>query len=225
MWHTYDPDQANALLDSVGLDQRDADGYRLRADNGERLTLDLMAITGQFSPYPEIGEMMREQLREVGIDFNVVPTERSLATTQQESNSHQMNLWDNGGTDRLFSPGRNLFPIDPAHGMGPLYGAWYASNGAQGEEPFAELADWMTKWRSSPGLPEEDRAALGKELWATYVDQVFNVGLVGLSPATLGVRVVNNDLGNVPGRMIVGTDAWTESIGRPETMYFKTRNN
>jgi peptide/nickel transport system substrate-binding protein len=207
------------------LDQRDADGYRLRADTGERLTLDLMAITGQFSPYPEIGELLREQLREVGIDLNVRPIERSLATTEQEANLHQMDLWDNSGTDRLFSPGRNLFPIDQAHAMGPLYGAWYASNGAQGEEPFEAMREWMDDWRSAPSLTVEERAALGQELWATYTDQVFAIGLVGLSPATLGVRVVNNDLGNVPGRLIVGTDPWTESIGRPETLFFRTRND
>ena len=39
----YDPDQANELLDKVGLDQRDSEGFRLRPD-GERLSL--VIITG-----------------------------------------------------------------------------------------------------------------------------------------------------------------------------------
>ena len=32
MWATYDPQQANAMLDAIGLDKKDAEGYRLRSD-------------------------------------------------------------------------------------------------------------------------------------------------------------------------------------------------
>src|SRR5215210_310915 len=39
----YDPDQANQLLDSIGLDQKDASGYRLRAD-GQPVTIEISVV-------------------------------------------------------------------------------------------------------------------------------------------------------------------------------------
>ena len=36
----YDPDRANALLDEIGLDQRDSDGFRLGPD-GETLFINM----------------------------------------------------------------------------------------------------------------------------------------------------------------------------------------
>jgi peptide/nickel transport system substrate-binding protein len=38
-WTTHDPAQANAMLDRTGLTRCDAEGYRLRRDNGQRLRL------------------------------------------------------------------------------------------------------------------------------------------------------------------------------------------
>jgi len=220
LWHSFDVDQANTLLDELGLTERNEDGIRLRADNGEPLRLSVVAVSGSFIPYPEIAEVLREQLQEVGIALEIQVTERSLANTLFEGNQHQMHLWDNGNTDRFFSPTRNLFPIDNYMSMGPLYGQWFASNGEQGLEPIPELAAWMEQWRTAASLPETERVELGQELWATYVDEVWVSGLVGLSPATLGVRIVSNDIGNVPERQIVGTDPLTPSISRPETFYF-----
>ena len=36
-WSTLDVKQANELLDKIGLTKKDAEGYRLRTDNGQRL--------------------------------------------------------------------------------------------------------------------------------------------------------------------------------------------
>ena len=38
-WSTHDPAKANEMLDALGLDKKDRDGFRLRTDNGERLRL------------------------------------------------------------------------------------------------------------------------------------------------------------------------------------------
>ena len=45
-WAQYDPDLANQLLDEMGLDQRDADGFRLRPD-GEKLSYLIEKMRGQ----------------------------------------------------------------------------------------------------------------------------------------------------------------------------------
>ena len=70
--------QANELLDKVGLTQKDAEGYRLRKDGKGRLRLELTTYGGQFVPYTQIGEMVRQQWTKIGIDVTVQEIERSL---------------------------------------------------------------------------------------------------------------------------------------------------
>lgn len=221
LWHSKDIEQANQLLDSIGLDQKDGEGYRLRSDGAGRLTIEVEAISGSFVPYDKIAEMLKEQLKEIGIDMEILAVERSLAEQRHQNNEHQVQLWDNGNTDRMFSTSNNLFPIDAGNAFGPLWGAWFVSAGAEGEEPEPAMKDWMLRWQTAPSLTEEERVELGKDLWKIYVEETWAIGLVGLSPATMGVRIVNVDLGNVAPRMIFGTDPWTPSISHPSTLYFK----
>src|SRR5690606_32584709 len=77
-WAAFDPEQANQILDEIGLDQRDGEGYRL-LPSGERLVLRLDAVSGSFLDYPGIGERISQMWREyIGIDLVVNPVERSL---------------------------------------------------------------------------------------------------------------------------------------------------
>ena len=56
-------------------------------------------------------------------------------------------------------------------------------------------------FREGYGVPDEERVALGKGIWKILIEEVAQIGLVGLSPASMGVRVVKNNMGNVPGRI------------------------
>ena len=134
-WSTYDPDKANQMLDAIGLDKKDADGFRLRTDNGQRLRLEIQAVQA-FLPWPKISEMVADQWRKVGIQADVKDTERSLAFTRTQANQHQIMVWNNGGTELLYLFPRHAIPVDPTEAfMGPEYAKWYASNGAQGRKP------------------------------------------------------------------------------------------
>ncbi|HJN29465.1 MAG TPA: ABC transporter substrate-binding protein, partial [Candidatus Latescibacteria bacterium] len=55
----YDPDRARALLDSIGLDQRDADGYRLGLD-GKTVSL-IMELATVVGPDMDAVEIVRSQ--------------------------------------------------------------------------------------------------------------------------------------------------------------------
>ena len=45
-WSTLDVAQANEMLDKIGLTKKDARGFRLRTDNGERLRIQVIAVAG-----------------------------------------------------------------------------------------------------------------------------------------------------------------------------------
>lgn len=62
--YPYDVDRANALLDEAGY-----------ASAGTRFTIDLLHFS--FGVFPKYGEVMRQNLAEVGIDVEVTPLDRS----------------------------------------------------------------------------------------------------------------------------------------------------
>jgi len=67
----YDPDKANALLDSIGLDKKDSDGFRLRKDgSGERLTFRHLSELG---PSADLMELQTDYFADVGIEIKNKP--------------------------------------------------------------------------------------------------------------------------------------------------------
>lgn len=79
----------------------------------------------------------------------------------------------------------------------------------------------MEKWRKGFGVPEAERIKLAKEVWAMAADEVFVIGVVGLGPASMGVRVVKNSMGNIPSRQYCSPDGATPAISRNMTFYYK----
>ena len=69
----HDLDQANALLDGIGLTERDADGMRLLPD-GERLDLEISVVPA-FGNWPDIGQLVVEDGRRSAC----APTSRSAS--------------------------------------------------------------------------------------------------------------------------------------------------
>lgn len=64
--YPYDPERARELLDEAGYPA---------GDDGTRFTIDFV----HFPSFSKYGEVMREQLAEVGIDFELRPLERDAA--------------------------------------------------------------------------------------------------------------------------------------------------
>lgn len=222
LWHTYQPDEANRLLDNSGLSKRDAAGFRTRVDGSGRLTLEAIAVAGSFAPYTKIGEMIAEQWRAIGIDLNVKEMERNAATSRNYANDTQLFFWDNGGTERPFGNAANLFASGKDLGFGFRLGQWFASDGKQGTAPPPEMQRMMNLWRKGRSVPEDERIEIGKEIWRIYVDQVFVIGLVGFAPVIQGVRVVKRNMGNIPSRQVFSLDGLTLGNSRPETFYWKS---
>ena len=110
LWSTYDPDQANELLDSIGLTEKDADGYRLRTDNGERLVIELPAVPA-FIQFTQLAELVKADWADVGIFANVVESERGLVEQRRQANELPIFLWQNDGTDELFLYPYHALPI------------------------------------------------------------------------------------------------------------------
>jgi peptide/nickel transport system substrate-binding protein len=222
MWSTLDPKQANELLDKAGLAKKDGEGFRLRQDGKGRLRIEVTTYGGQFVQYTKIMEMIKSHWKAIGIDLDVKEVERSLGETRAAANELQLYTWNNDGSEHLFTFPGHVFPFDGNSAGGPLIGKWFQSAGTQGKEPPAKLKELMEKWRKAFGVPEAERVQLGKEVWKIAIDECFTIGVVGLGGAANGVRIVKNNVGNVPGRHYNSPDGKTPGTSRPVTFFFKS---
>ena len=220
--HTgYDVKKANAMLDKLGLTKKDSEGYRLRADGGGRLRLSLTTYLG-FLPFTQVAEMVVQQWKQIGIRGEVQEMERGLATARLRANEHQIYFETQWGADNMFGHSPFFFPIDGGTPVGPQFGVWYASAGTQGKEPPPRMRELMEKYRKAFGVPDAERTRLAKEVWKIALDEMWVIPVVSNSPASQGVRVIKNNMGNIPERLWNSAVSDNPHIAHTETWYFKS---
>jgi hypothetical protein len=61
-----------------------------------------------------------------------------------------------------------------------------------------------------------------KEIWKIIVEECWAIGVVGLSPAWMGVRIVKNTMGNIPSRQTNAQHVRTPNTSHPATFFFKS---
>ncbi|GAC1336097.1 MAG: ABC transporter substrate-binding protein [Bradyrhizobium sp.] len=222
-WATLDVARANTMLDAIGLKKKDAEGFRLRTDNGERLRLQIDVAQTLSPTWPQQAEMIIQQWRAIGIWAEMRLFERSLFYTRVRNDQNQLVLWSNNGSESLYLYTIPVLPIDPQSSFGgAAYAQWYASNGAAGIKPTdPELLKGFELLRGAASQPEERRVQIAQEIWKLLVDQVWSIGIVGQSPAYMGTRVVNERLENVPARTCVAQHCRTPWSGHPEQWYYR----
>jgi peptide/nickel transport system substrate-binding protein len=223
-WCTLDLKQSNDILDKLGYTKKDNDGYRLRLDGKGRLRIEMVTVPGSFVPYTAMGEMIKQQWKKIGVDVDIKETERNLAFGKDANDEVQCITWANDGSEMLYLFARHALPVDSAEcHMGMAYAKWFASNGKQGKKPEdPEMLRAMDLFRAAYGQKEEDQIKSAKEIWKIVVEQQWSIGVVGQSPAFMGVRIVKNNMGNVPERQVNAQHARTPCTSGPQTFFFKS---
>ncbi|HMF12359.1 MAG TPA: ABC transporter substrate-binding protein, partial [Gemmataceae bacterium] len=222
MWATYDPKKSNEMLDKIGLDKKDDQGFRLRQDGTGRLRMEVTTVGGQFVQFTQIMEMIRQQWTKIGIELIVQERERTLAEKMAGANETQLYAWLADGSEHLFTFPDHVFPYSLlTEAGGVLFAQWFHSGGTKGEEPPPKIKHVMETFKAAFSAPEEERVKMGRDIWKTVVEEVHTIATVGLSPAAQGTRIVKNTMGNIPSRMYNSPDGKTPGISRTPTYYFK----
>jgi len=222
-WSTLDVNQANQLLDKIGLTRKDSEGFRLRTDNGQRLRIEMVTVGGAFVPFPKIGEMITQQWRRIGIQLDSVEQERSLMQRRRDGNEIQLVMWANDGSELLYAFPVHALPVQTDSMMGPQIGRWYQSNGTQGVKPEdPELLRALELYRGAAGQDDATRIKTAQEIWKILIEETYSIGTVGVSPAVMGVRIVKHNIGNVPARQFNGQHGRTPAAMHPTTLFFKS---
>ena len=90
----YSPDKANALLDEIGMTQRDADGYRLSPDGKPVKILVEGRAGGGLYGQEKGGELFCEHLKAVGINAEPRMTDLAVLDERGLAKETQINVWE-----------------------------------------------------------------------------------------------------------------------------------
>jgi len=192
----FDPDTANTMLDGI-MPDKDDEGFRMLPD-GAPLDIEI-GVVPQFGAWVDIGQLIVENWAEVGVRAHIEVRERTQHFSMRPANQLMAEIWNEDTTGFPFSGNPKFDPrSDPALTFAPLIGKWYATNGAEGVEPPAEikrLVDIINEAKTS-GRPRQ--IELAQELFRIWADNVWEIGTVGMTPMIQGVLVSNDNMRNVP---------------------------
>jgi len=193
----FDPDQANTWLDEIGLQERDGDGWR-KMPNGETFFL-IISVDGGRQLSVDSGEIIKKHFESVGIKTALKPEDGALFNTRRNAGEHMITVGNNGeGRNPLQKP-YTYFPVNTGVSWAPLQGAYYASDGKQGNplEPLQqELIDIYEA--ASVELDGDKRAEMFHEVMAMHSENLWQIGVMGYAGFPM---VVAADMRNVPERL------------------------
>ena len=187
----YDVDAANALLDEMGMTERDADGYRL-SPSGQPFSI-MIEVGAGGGDYSDPAPFFVDYLGDIGINADFRNIDPALVGERRASNEMQAGI--NWNTAPLFAA--HTYPdYIPNTNWGPLWGQWYGDNEA-GEEPpewimglYAIHEDLVSH---PPGSEAFIAASAERDAWLyEYVPFFTHVENPGI------VHMWSNCVGNVP---------------------------
>ena len=195
----FDPEQANSLLDELGLDQRDGSGNRLRPD-GQPFTFQLEYLP-QEGPKAEVSDLVVRHWAELGIPVQASARERNFlleridAGEQDATGWHvdrqlERAAWTYRASSKLSPGGDSIIRYANA------WRTWFASGGESGTEPPEEalaLAQAFDEWqRTEMGSPEYTEAAT--RVHDQVAEVLYVIGVIGQAPQPV---IVKNNVQNV----------------------------
>ena len=229
----YDPDAANALLDSLGLTERDSEGFRVRPDNGERFIMEGV-ITPRANRDGPLMELVVPMWEEIGIEFSYRLTDSANSEYQAgdeylmqrtDFSAYQANPW--------CCDWNQLAPMRGGHSAAPSVGTYYETAGEKGMAPgpdpsFLPLAPADTfpidvsgnlmklveLWQEGRGYPayHPRRIELGKELFTVYGEELYTIPVAGFTGVFRGIFINRNNMLNQAKTHVRdhnGFQAWT----------------
>ncbi|MGE0417195.1 MAG: ABC transporter substrate-binding protein [Acetobacteraceae bacterium] len=219
--HTaFDREQANKLLDKIGLTQKDSQGIRL-LPNGKPATIEISVVPA-FGAWPDVALLIAKDWEAVGIKTIVQVRERALHFKMNENNELMAEIWNEDTTAFPYTGNAKVDPRNaPILTIGPLWRRWYATGGKEGVAPPPEMKRIVDIVNTARTVGPEEQVKLSQELYRIWADNVWEIGTIGLTPMVQGVVVVNTKMHNVPKTL--GNDWPLRSPGnaRTEQFYFK----
>ncbi len=196
----YDADLANSYLDKV-LPEKDADGFRLRPDNGERFTV-VVDVNNEFkSDWGDMMELIEGYWEAVGVDVVLNFISDAVSIARRNDPDRDIFLWlaENGSGRLPMLAAREMMPREKT--WTEEWEKWYDSGGTEGVEP---PANYVRAWELQDAIPTlfgDAQMEAWDELVQIAADEFAQMGIA----LPMGnYRAVNNRLRNVPEPLLEG---------------------
>jgi peptide/nickel transport system substrate-binding protein len=215
----FKPAEANRLLDSLGLNRKDAQGIRL-LPSGKPATIEISVVPA-FGAWPDVAQLIAKDWERVGIKTVVQVRERALHFKMRENNELMTEVW-NQDTSGFPYTGNTKYdvriPAIQILTIGPLFGQWYQTSGREGVEPPAEIKKIVELIDTAKTVGPDQQTRLAQEIMKIWADNIWEVGTIGLTPMVQGVVVAGAKFRNVPTTL--GNDWPLRSPGNARTEQF-----
>jgi len=219
-WVAHDPDEANRLLDEIGLTERQGDGIRQLPD-GQRLEITVESA-GESTEETDVLELIADHFQTIGVKMFVRASQRDIFRRRTYAGETVMSVFqgiNNPLATAVMSP-EELAPTDEAQLQWPKWGRYTNNEGKAGEPVDMESAgrqlELYLKWKAA--TDEAEKVEIWQEMLANYTDQVFTIGTINNSRQPV---VVSDALRNVPEDGIYAWDPTSYfGIYKPDTFWF-----
>jgi peptide/nickel transport system substrate-binding protein len=217
---SFDPDQANRLLDGLELKDGNKDGIREMA-SGKAIEI-VVETAGEDPNQVAILQLIRDSWQKIGVKLLVKPEQREVLRNRAFAGETVMSVWsgvENGLPTAATSP-HELAPTSQQQLSWPKWGQHFETQGRTGEgidlPEAAELLDLNRSWiRSQDAAPRTD---IWHRMLALRADNQFTIGTVRGVPQPV---VVSNRLLNVPAEGIYNWEPGAHfGIYQPDTFWF-----
>ena len=219
---SFDVNEANRLLDLVGLTRDGEDGLRHLPDG--RPADIIIENSGESTEQSDVLELIRDSWRRIGIRLFSRPSQLTLFRRRVFSGQTLMSI-DKGIENGLATPDMSPWEFAPTTQQQlqwPKWGQYWETKGTAGEPPdlpsASRLLELYNSWLNASTTPEH--AAIWHEMLRLWADEVFSIGLIG---GVLQPVVVNNRLRNVPEDGMYNWDPGAHfGMYRPDGFWFDT---
>ena len=218
--------EAKRILDTIGLDEKDSDGYRVRNDGRGTLVFEVAYNAEHLLDYSSAARLVAEDWSKIGIKTVLSP--RNLGPVAQVMGRNRHEIVVGGGWSE-----RHAMSLLDSNNTWPAYRTWYGFgkkefvSGHPTADPTDDpiLARIVELTDEAQTLRYAHRAANYIELQKLNIDNQWVIGLVGDTPAFGGVIVMKNYFRNVPLIAPNQTPLQNPGIGRPQTWFMDRGKN
>ncbi len=218
--YEYNVDEANRLLDELGLTEKNGDGFRLRPD-GKPIQLTILVNLG-YAIHPDVMELVANYWNKVGIKTVLDAVARELWWPRIQASDYQIAGYTaefNKNCFDLTYATISIVPSSTSTYWCPLWGLWYQSGGKGGEKPVGDALELISIFdqikvtidpQERDKLTEEMLRIWAKNLWVAPTAGSYNVPVV-----------VKNNFRNVPENATLAYPFSSPGYLNPEQFFFK----
>jgi peptide/nickel transport system substrate-binding protein len=219
-WAQFEIDQANAILDEMGMSERSDDGIRVMPD-GRPLQI-IVETAGENTEEVDVLELIHDSWKRIGVKLYTKPLQRENLRNRIFSGETIMAMWfgyENGVPTADMSP-EEFVPVRQHSYHWPKWGQYIETGGQSGEPadmPKAkELLSLYAGWIKAPS--QDARTAAWNRILDIHAEEVYTIGIVAQVPQPV---LVANGLRNVPQDGIFNWDPGAQfGIYRPEIFWW-----